>query len=80
MSAWTPGRGDYGADNADDLVLIVQKFNCSKGCARAGSAAAIAEFGPGGDCEILLQIHLGGPIPALEKRAEGPHCTAREPL
>ncbi len=75
---WVPGRGDYGTEYSSDLIEIVERHNCVKGCTKAGSAAEREEFGPGGNCEVLAMIGADVPIPELEPRPAGPHCTARK--
>lgn len=76
---WIPGRGDYGTEYSGDLVAIIEAHNCVKGCTRAGTAAQQAEFGPGGCCGVLARVALGNqPVPELDPRPDGPHCTARE--
>lgn len=78
---WKPGRGDYGADHASDMIELIEELNCSLGCTKAGSRVIRAEFGPGGNCSVLLAVFLGPDdvgIPELDPRPEGPHCRARE--
>lgn len=76
---WIPGRGDYGTEYAGDLVEIVERLNCSKGCTRSGTAADREAFGgPGGHCEILARIDGRAEIPELDPRPDGPHCRVRE--
>jgi hypothetical protein len=75
---WIPGRGDYGTEYSSDLIEIVERLNCVKGCTKAGGPAEREEFGPGGNCHTLALIGADVPIPELEPRPDGPHCTARE--
>jgi hypothetical protein len=79
-NGWRPGRGDYGADNSSDLVELIEEHNCVKGCTLAGTLAERREFGPGGNCSILMRVataDTNDPIRELDPRREGPHCTAR---
>lgn len=77
---WRPGRGDYGAEYAGDLIEIIERFNCSKGCTRSGSQADRDEFGPGGNCTVLAAVFMSPEegIPELDPRPDGPHCRARQ--
>jgi hypothetical protein len=77
---WIPGRGDYGAHYASDLIPLVEAMSCRLGCTKSGTQATRDEFGPGGDCEVLAVLSLGDGetrIPELEPHAEGPRCRAR---
>jgi hypothetical protein len=77
---WTPGRGDYGCDHSSEMVDLIEEHNCIHGCTKSGTRAARREFGPGGTCNILALVAMGdGPIPELDPRRDGPHCTARTP-
>ena len=88
MTVCTPGpgghvfsRGDYGAEYASDVIEIIERFNCAKGCARAGSADVIAEVGSaGGSCDILARIWLQDPVPEIDPRDDGPVCKVRVPI
>jgi hypothetical protein len=74
---WVPGRGDYGAEYATDLIRIIEQRNCVKGCTHAGSPAEVAEFGPGGCCPILARTFTEDALPEIDPRPDGPHCDAR---
>jgi hypothetical protein len=75
---WIPARGDYGTHYAADLIPIIERHNCVKGCTHSGDAADRAEFGPGGNCEILMRVCIPAAVPEIEPRRDGPHCTARQ--
>jgi len=78
---WTPNRGDYGAHYATDLIPLIEKRNCIKGCVHSGSQSDRDEFGPGGNCHILAMVSLGAQdvrIPELVPQVHGIRCTARE--
>lgn len=66
------GRGDYGAEYASDIVEIVERMNCSKGCRWA------IEDDP--TCQILANIYDLRPVPEIDPRPDGPVCNAREPV
>jgi hypothetical protein len=74
------GRGDYGADDAPDLVDLVERWNCVDGCVSAGDEATRAEWGPGGNCPLLVNLFAELPVPEFEPRPDRIHCTARVPL
>jgi hypothetical protein len=76
---WCPGRGDYGTDHASDMIALVEKLNCVKGCRFAGDAATRAQFGPGGDCGVLGRIWFEPEkgIPELDPQPAGPFCRKR---
>jgi hypothetical protein len=75
------GRGDYGSEYAADVIEIIERANCAKGCARAGGPEAIASVGaPGGSCDILARIWDQQPVPEIDPRDDGPVCNARVPL
>jgi hypothetical protein len=48
-TTWAPYRGDYDADYADELIHVIERSNCRKGCVHSGTAAERREFGPGGN-------------------------------
>lgn len=76
---WMPGRGDYGSEYSGDLIQIIERHNCLKGCTKSGTEAEREEFGPGGTCNILARVSLGqDAVPELDPRPDGPHCTARQ--
>ena len=75
------GRGDYGCEYAADIVAIIERFNCSKGCVRAGTAEDIASIGgPSGLCDIALRVFETKPVPEIDPRKDGPVCNARQPI
>jgi hypothetical protein len=75
---WVPGRGDYGTEYATDLVEIIERHNCVKGCTRSGTQAERDEFGLGGNCEVLARVCVPAAVPELDPRPDGPHCRVRE--
>jgi hypothetical protein len=77
---WLPGRGDYGAEYAADLIALIEASSCRHGCAKSGTQADRDEYGPGGNCVILAMVCMPERQKELEPRADGPVCTAREPL
>ena len=73
-------RGDYGVSlNTIDLIPLVESVSCSLGCARAGTDAQIAEFGPGGTCDLLARMCAPEEVAEFTAREDGIHCTARVP-
>jgi hypothetical protein len=78
---WTPGRGDYGADNVGDMIAIVEEHNCAHGCTRAGTRKQQRDAGgPGGFCSILARLVCEEVMPEMDPREDGPHCRERIPL
>lgn len=80
-NGWQPGRGDYGTDNATELVDLIEERCCSlgQGCERAGTDDDINEFGPSGTCGIIGRIYLRAEagIPEVNPRPDGPVCASR---
>lgn len=74
------GRGAYGMHYADQLVELVESWNCSLGCQKAGDESVVSEFGPGGTCDLLASLFVGQPVPEFDPRPAGIHCEARIPL
>jgi len=37
-TTWIPGRGDYGAHYSTDLIEVIERKNCAKGCLKSGYA------------------------------------------
>jgi hypothetical protein len=74
---WLPSRGDYGAHYASDLIPLIEATTCHRGCVKAGDEATRAEFGPGGNCELLAYISAPERVKEIQPRDDGPHCTVR---
>lgn len=74
------GRGDYGAEYAFEIIEIIERLNCVKGCLRAGDASDIANIGPSGVCEIALRVLEEKPVPEIDHLPSGPVCNARQPI
>lgn len=72
------GRGDYGAMYAGDLIELVERHNCVKGCLRSGTAAERAEFGPGGNCGLLAALFAEVAVPEFEPGPKRIVCKVRE--
>jgi hypothetical protein len=76
---WLPRRGDYNAHYADKLIPLVEATSCGLGCVRSGTDKARAEFGPGGDCDVLARMTTPERVTEIEPRPDGPVCNARQP-
>lgn len=60
-AGWLPHRGDYGTEYAGELVELVEARCCGagRGCANAGTRAAIKRVGgAGGTCRLLMLMSL----------------------
>ena len=77
---WKPGRGDYGAEHAGDVLLMVEATTCSRGhgCVHAGSDSDREEFGPGGNCVVLARLFRNEVMPELDPQPSGPVCRSYE--
>lgn len=59
--ALRPSEGPWGY--AFDAIDAVEEANCSKGCVHgARTRAALAEWGPGGQCDVLAQVAIGDEV------------------
>ena len=75
--SYKPKRGDYGTHYAYDLVEKIEQWNCIKGCTRAGPAEKVAEFGPGGTCDLLAWVGMDFEITEFDSLPDRIDCTAR---
>ena len=81
MSEAYRSRRDQRFDHSSDAIEHIEAVNCSKGC-KVPEPADIVEYGPGGNCLLLVTVSIGDgdPIPGLVDDGTTIRCTAREPL
>ncbi len=76
MSAFVSTRGRY--EYATLAIEDVEEFNCRFGCRRA---VDVPGTGPGGACDVLARMCLGGGeiVPEIDDDGERLTCLVREP-
>lgn len=72
-------RRDGRFDHSSEAIDHIEQHNCVKGCA-IPDPQDIREFGPGGNCPILVQVAIGDgePIEQLDDRGRTIVCLARQ--